>query len=205
MLPNLIVIGSTKSGTTSLHRHLEEHPEIMMSTPKELRFFLEDWNWQGGSWQRGIEWYESKFDSSAPIRGESTPAYTTYPFVRDVPEKMARVIPSAKLLYIVRDPMERIVSDCLMTMRNHPEDTRTFLERIAEGSQVFRLRLGEGDRAAVQERPRPARHADPTPPTSMGVDEDPVDRSCCLQPRRGVDDVTRSHTFPELRPGTERH
>ena len=56
MLPNLIVIGAAKCGTTSLHRYLDLHPEIAMTKAKELDFFVEDRNWQ-----RGLGWYESQF------------------------------------------------------------------------------------------------------------------------------------------------
>jgi hypothetical protein len=48
-LPNLIVIGAKKSGTTSLHQYLAAHPEISMSTEKELDFFVVDRNWAGST------------------------------------------------------------------------------------------------------------------------------------------------------------
>jgi hypothetical protein len=104
-LPNLIVIGAMKAGTTSLHHYLGFHPEIQMSEPKELRFFV-----AGGNWRRGTDWYRSHFDARAPIRGESTPAYTKHPFFPGVPERMHEIVPGAKLVYLVRDPIERAVS-----------------------------------------------------------------------------------------------
>lgn len=104
MLPNLIVIGAAKCGTTSLHEYLDEHPEIAMSREKELRFFVEEKNWP-----RGREWYSEQFED-APVRGESTPAYTVYPRYRGVPERMRELIPDARFVYLVRDPIERIVS-----------------------------------------------------------------------------------------------
>lgn len=106
MLPNVVVIGSGKCGTSSLHHYLRQHPEIYMSRPKELRFFSHEQNWD-----RGIEWYESHFaDASAPVCGEASPQYTHYPRVRGVPERMQSVIPDAKLIYLVRDPLERIAA-----------------------------------------------------------------------------------------------
>jgi hypothetical protein len=75
MLPNLVVIGGAKCGTTSLHHYLSLHPEIFMSHPKELDFFIEEANWN-----KGIRWYESKFKAPGKvIRGESSPRYTRYP------------------------------------------------------------------------------------------------------------------------------
>jgi hypothetical protein len=116
MLPNLIVIGAAKCGTTSLHEYLDEHPAISMTAEKELHFFVEE-----KSWGRGLEWYESHFDASAPVRGESSPTYSAFPLWRGVPERMARTIPEAKLVYCVRDPVERIVSHYMHRTVNWPE------------------------------------------------------------------------------------
>ncbi|HET7568427.1 MAG TPA: sulfotransferase [Gaiellaceae bacterium] len=105
MLPNLLVIGAMKAGTTSLHRYLDLHPEIAMSPVKEPRFFSDDANWA-----RGVEWYEEQFPDAAPVRGEATPDYTKAPEIDGVPERIHAVVPDAKLVYLVRDPIERIVS-----------------------------------------------------------------------------------------------
>jgi hypothetical protein len=105
LLPNLIVIGAMKAGTTSLHVYLSRHPDIFMSADKEPRFFNEEWNWY-----RGLEWYEAQFPERAAIRGESTPDYTKFPAMRNVPERIHSVIPDVRLIYLVRDPIDRIVS-----------------------------------------------------------------------------------------------
>jgi Sulfotransferase domain len=105
VLPNLLVIGAPKCGTTSLHRYLDAHPEIAMSAEKELNFFVPELN--GG---RGLDWYERQFDASAPVRGESSPAYASHPFYAGVPQRIHAVIPDVRLVYLVRDPIERIVS-----------------------------------------------------------------------------------------------
>ena len=117
MLPNLIVIGAAKAGTTTLHHHLGLHPEVTMSSPKDLRFFIDEFNWS-----RGAEWYSAQFPDDAPVRGEASPRYTAYPHYLDVPERMAALVPDAKLIYIVRDPIERIVSDYEMFVRSGGED-----------------------------------------------------------------------------------
>ena len=104
-LPNLVIIGAMKCGTTSLHHYLNSHPEISMSREKELDFFRKK-----KRWGRGIEWYKSHFVGEAKIYGESSPNYTNYPYWEGVPEKMYSVIPQAKLIYILRDPIERIIS-----------------------------------------------------------------------------------------------
>jgi hypothetical protein len=104
-LPNLIVLGAQKCGTSGLHFYLGLHPEIGMSTPKELNFFIRERNWE-----RGVGWYRSHFDPDAAVRGESSPNYTTYPHHLGVPERMREVVPDAKLIMLVRDPVERIAA-----------------------------------------------------------------------------------------------
>jgi len=104
-LPNLIVVGAQKCGTTSLHYYLGLHPEIFMAKEKELNYFVEEFNWG-----KGIDRYRSHFRESARILGESSPAYTNFPVYQGVPERMHATIPEAKLIYILRDPIERILS-----------------------------------------------------------------------------------------------
>jgi hypothetical protein len=103
-LPNLIVIGAAKCGTSSLHSYLSEHPQIFMSTPKELRFFIKD------DWSERLDWYMEHFRADATVRGESSPKYTHYPLRPHVPERIWSVAPEARFIYLVRDPIERIVS-----------------------------------------------------------------------------------------------
>ena len=105
MLPNLIVIGAKKAGTTSLYHYLASHPDIWMPQEKELDFFV-----AGRNWPRGAGWYRRQFDAAAPVRGEASPNYTALPQHPGVPERMASVIPDARLVYLVRDPIERLVS-----------------------------------------------------------------------------------------------
>jgi hypothetical protein len=112
VLPNLLVIGAMKCGTTSLHRYLALHPEVWMSDPKELRFFVER-----GNWHRGVGWYEGCFPVDAPIRGEASPWYTAHPIHRGVPERIASLLPDVKLVYLVRDPIERLLSHYAMERR----------------------------------------------------------------------------------------
>jgi hypothetical protein len=117
MRPNLIIIGATKCGTSSLHHYLARHPQIFMSKPKELRFFTKHWN-------KGVAWYESHFGVDTPIRGESSPQYTVYPKNAGVPARMHSVVPDARLIYMVRDPVERVVADYLERLgqfREHRE------------------------------------------------------------------------------------
>jgi hypothetical protein len=104
-LPNLIIIGAQKCATTSLHYYLSLHPQVAMAREKELDFFILECNWH-----KGVEWYRSQFTGPGLIHGEASPRYTAYPLLDGVPERMHAVVPDAKLIYIVRDPIERIIS-----------------------------------------------------------------------------------------------
>jgi hypothetical protein len=104
-MPNLIIIGGLKCGTTSIHHYLGLHPEIQMSKPKELNFFVTELNWD-----LGLDWYASRFDDRFKVRGESSPHYTNLPRYEGVAERIRTHCPDAKLIYMVRDPIKRILS-----------------------------------------------------------------------------------------------
>lgn len=104
-LPNLIIIGGLKCGTTSIHHYLGLHPQIQMSKPKELNFFARELNWD-----LGLDWYASRFDGRFEVRGESSPHYTNLPRFGDVAERIQAHCPDARLIYMVRDPIKRILS-----------------------------------------------------------------------------------------------
>lgn len=118
-LPNLIILGAMKCGTTSLHYYLSLHPQIRMSREKELKFFMAEANWP-----KGLDWYRSNFTGAAEVYGEATPMYTSYPLYAGVPERMAAVVPDAKLIYLVRDPVERLLADyihrCAIDLEHRP-------------------------------------------------------------------------------------
>lgn len=115
-LPDFVIIGATKAGTTSLHFYLSLHPEIFMSTPKEPRFFA-DAPEPLGRWSRGLDWYRSLFVTGKRLCGETSPTYAAAPAIPGVPGRIAPVIPSAKLVYVVRHPYERLLSHYLMFYR----------------------------------------------------------------------------------------
>lgn len=136
-LPNLLVIGGLKCGTTSLHHYLNLHPEVAMSRPKELNFFVDELNWD-----LGAEWYASHFDAAARVRGETSPHYTNLPRFTGVPERAAATLgDDARLIYMVRDPVDRLLSHYLHNVGGGYEP-RTLDEALAGdgGSYVSRGR-----------------------------------------------------------------
>lgn len=105
-LPNLFLIGAPKSGTTSLHRILAQHPDIFMSRVKEPAFF--------SSHRRsafGLDWYADEFFQGSdgyPIRGESTPWYL---YSRLAIEQIEQYLPvRPRFLVVLRDPVARAYS-----------------------------------------------------------------------------------------------
>lgn len=106
-LPNLVLIGAAKCGTTSLHAYLDSHPEIAMARLKELRFFQDP---DCAAW---LPWYREQFDATAKVVGESSTMYTRSPALPGVAERMAALVPEARLVYMVRDPVERAVASYL--------------------------------------------------------------------------------------------
>ncbi|MDQ4058746.1 MAG: sulfotransferase, partial [Actinomycetota bacterium] len=75
-VPNFLIIGAMKAGTTSLYHYLRSHPEVFMPAVKELDFFVEDINWR-----RGLSWYRRQFASAPPEAravGEASTNYSKY-------------------------------------------------------------------------------------------------------------------------------
>jgi hypothetical protein len=109
-LPNFAVIGAMKAGTVSLGHYLDEHPNVFLGRSGmfgEPNYFIAEQNWP-----RGRGWYESLFDGAdrAGAIGECSPSYTWAHVYRGVPERMAQVVPQARLVYVVRDPIARMQS-----------------------------------------------------------------------------------------------
>lgn len=152
-LPNLVVIGAMKCGTTALHRTLNRHPDIAMSAPKELNFFCgtdesspagpmgasiepaDGRIWARGNWHRGLSWYTRHFTAEAVVRGESSPGYTS-PSHPQVATRMAALIPGARLLYLVRDPVARALSQYRHHQREGTE-TRSVEEAILDPASQY--------------------------------------------------------------------
>jgi hypothetical protein len=106
-LPNFFVIGAQKAGTSTLHRLLQQHPQAFMCDPKEPHYFS-----AAGQWARGGEWYASLFAAagSAEAVGEASTTYAMYPHYSDVVERLTSVVPAARIVYIVREPIARMRS-----------------------------------------------------------------------------------------------
>ena len=105
--PDFIVIGAMKSATTTLHEQLARQPGFVMSRPKEPNFFSDD-----PMYARGWRWYSSLFASAgeADLCGESSTHYTKLPDYPHTVARMVRDLPRVKLIYVMRHPIERLMS-----------------------------------------------------------------------------------------------
>jgi Sulfotransferase family len=140
-LPDFLIIGAPKAGTTALHAALSRHPQLFMSAVKEPKFFLTDGPppTRGGPgdvqtyrehiWRR--EDYEALF-AGAPagaLRGESTPFYL---YDRAAQRRIRALIPRARLLVILRDPVERAHSNWTHLWSAGLEPVGDFVRACAE-------------------------------------------------------------------------
>ena len=91
--PDFIVIGSMKSGTTSLYRWLSAHPDIGMSRDKETDYFVAE-----KSFGRGPEWYAAQFAPGSKIYGEASPNYSKVDDFRGVPARIRAALPDVRLI-----------------------------------------------------------------------------------------------------------
>ncbi len=131
MLPSFIIIGAMKCGTTSLYEYLGPHPDLGRSTPKETNFFLTPKHFS-----KGVPYYESLFKKDRKIAFEASPNYTKLPKFPGVPERMHSVVPDAKLVYIMRDPIKRIISHYLHFYANRHEKL-SFSEAIRHSKYIY--------------------------------------------------------------------
>jgi hypothetical protein len=75
-----------------------------------------------GDWRERIEWYGNQFPDDLPVRGESSPSYSMAPFLATVAERVRELIPDAKLIYLVGDPVERAIRHYAEYVALHRED-----------------------------------------------------------------------------------
>ncbi len=113
MIPTFIIIGAQRCATGWISQCLREHPDIFMSSD-ETRFF--DWHYE-----KGIEWWEKKYFSNyngQKIVGEKTANYMYDP---NVPGRIAKSIPNAKLVCCLRNPIDRLYSAYVLKIANNKD------------------------------------------------------------------------------------
>ncbi len=146
-VPAFLILGAAKSGTSALHRYLLQHPQVFMPTPKELRFFA----YEGGipefrgpgdreanqglptTWTAYLAFFRS---AGNRVCGEASPIYLYHP---RAPERIHRYLPEARMIVILRHPVERAFSHYLHLVRSGRE-TLSFREALE--AEERRIREG---------------------------------------------------------------
>lgn len=126
-LPDFVIFGAQRSGTTNLYDLLVRHPSVSAASHKEVHFFDLHYG-------RGERWYRGNFSSArrdssgeALICGEATPTYIAY---ESAPSRVRELMPEVKLVALLREPVARAVSHYHHFRRLGNED-RSFEEAIA--------------------------------------------------------------------------
>lgn len=147
-LPNFLLIGAAKSGTTAIYTYIKQHPEIFMSTPKELRFFSYPGSYPEGLDEKyihkgvtSLDEYVAHFDDVKDEKaiGEASPMYIYTP---DTAERIKAAIPNVKLLAILRNPTDRAYSAYMHAIREWNEPAESFREALEKEPERIEAKWG---------------------------------------------------------------
>jgi hypothetical protein len=133
-LPNFVVIGTQKGGTGFLYRLLTKHPLVRPAATKEIHFFDKNF-------AKGVQWYRRCFPQNERVEGQGTvtgESIPSYLFSPQAPVRMAEVVPDAKLVALLRNPIDRAYSNYQMQVRRGTE------ERSFEEATEKEMDTGEG-------------------------------------------------------------
>lgn len=145
LMPNLFVIGASKSGSSALHAYLRPHPDICMSSEKEPCFFVDQAELQEAwpimarqpcshEWDAYLDLWEG--GENARYRGESSVYYSQAPHRSRVPARIAAVCPDARIIYTVREPVTRAVGHYWQRFKEFQEPLP--LERAVRENALYR-------------------------------------------------------------------
>lgn len=129
-LPHFLVLGTQKGGTTSLHRLLAQHPQVFLPACKEVHYFsLHD--------EQPLSWYAEHYDAAQPgqLRGDITPYYLFHP---RAPQRIRAVLPRVRLIALLRDPVERALSQVFHARRHGFEPLELEAALAAEPERLAR-------------------------------------------------------------------
>lgn len=129
MLPNFLIIGAPRAGTTWLAKIFYNHPDIYIPFEKELHFFDKHY-------EKGLAYYESFFEGrkEETAVGEATPDYLSGIYSKyDVPSLIKQHLPNVKLIVSLRNPVERVYSRYLNARAKYPQNANlTFEEKLRQ-------------------------------------------------------------------------
>jgi hypothetical protein len=132
-LPNFLICGAQKAGTTALYAYLKQHPDVFMSPTKEIAFFHKPENYQ-----KGLEWFASHFEGHGgeTAVGEASTRTMSMP---EAPARVAKHLPEAKLIFVLRNPIDRAYSQYHFHISTGKEEAdASFHEVIRDEQSAFR-------------------------------------------------------------------
>lgn len=151
-LPDFLIIGAQRGGTSSLFGHLAHHPGVLPASTKEVHYF-DVFHWKGSLWYRSHFPLRSELrragDGLTRLTGEATPSYLFHP---RAPARMKYLLPHARLIVLLRNPVERAHSHWRL-MSTSGRERLTFEEAIDEERRRVKAqaeRLGAGRRTQVR-------------------------------------------------------
>ena len=115
-LPDFIIIGAQKCGTTSLYFYLSQHPQLLPSSIKEVHFFDRGGNPMMNTFQKGPSWYRSHFPYQKTF--EASPSYIFHPLV---PRRIFELVPDVKIIALLRNPTERAIAHFFLRKKRNQE------------------------------------------------------------------------------------
>lgn len=108
-LPDFLILGAQRSGTSSLHAYLAQHPEIISGLGKEIHFFDGGLNPDVDNYELGLDWYRAHFPR-ARERTRTFEASPLYLFNPLAPSRIRALLPNVRMIVLLRNPVERAIS-----------------------------------------------------------------------------------------------
>lgn len=134
MKVNFLIIGAAKSATTSLCNALAQHPDICFSQPKEPQFFSKP------NWRKTIKQYHALFKKEAKLYGEGSTNYTKHPsFNKNIHDDIYEYNSEMKLIYIMRQPVDRIVSQYIHAYNRGYESSKDINSVLRSNSHYINV------------------------------------------------------------------
>lgn len=211
-LPDFLVIGTQKGGTSSLARYLARHPDVRRSASREVHFFDRHYD-------KGVAWYRSQFPrrrplAKVPLVFEKTPRYMFHPLVA---ERIARVAPQVRMIALVREPSARAISAYRMEVARGRE-TLPLMEALRAEEARMQPFIDAGDyyagrvwdfayKARGHYAQQLQRYFDVFDPAQLLVLRsedlfaDPVGTTTTITRYLGLADLDSESAFPRVRPG----
>jgi len=138
VLPDYLIIGAAKCGTSSMYENIIKHPSIMPAFTKEIHFFTRNYS-KGVSWYHQMfpthfsKKYIEKFKKSKFLTGEASPSYLSH---GDVPERVFKLLPNVKLIAMLRNPVNRSFSRYQQQIRQKKD---IVLKKVERGNKFVAI------------------------------------------------------------------